>query len=393
MEDGVESMSLVELFCGTGGFSRGAHAAGFHVAAAYDLDPILTSSYPLNFPDTKLFHRDIATLTGAEIRADIGGEAFGVFGGPPCQGFSEMGRRDTQDPRRQLLSHFFRIVAELDPVFFVMENVRGLAYPGSRAVLDEALTYVETRYDILGPHVWDASQFGAATKRNRMFVIGIRRDLEAPVTLQDMQQRERRAATVREALADLKHLRPIEEAPDQPGFDRWKLDRPGRPNAYAGSLRAKDRIATGHRPTEHTPAVANRFKSVPPGGFDRIGRHPRLALGGQCPTLRAGTGADRGSFQSVRPIHPELDRVITVREAARLQGFPDHHLFHPTVWHSFRMIGNSVSPIMAEAVFIAIRDRLAQADINAASCESVESVFAHEVADEQGDHAFAKAAK
>jgi DNA (cytosine-5)-methyltransferase 1 len=92
--------------------------------------------------------------------------------------------------------------------------------------------------------------------------------------------------------------------------------------------------------------------------MDKIGRHPRLAWGGQCPTLRAGTGADRGSYQSVRPIHPSENRVITVREAARLQGFPDSHLFHPTVWHSFRMIGNSVSPIIAKAVFQAIRSKV-----------------------------------
>lgn len=143
-------MKLVELFCGTGGFSRGAHAAGFDVEAAYDLDPILTSSYPLNFPDTKLFHRDVASLTGEVIRADIGGEAFGVFGGPPCQGFSDMGKRDRNDPRRALLGHFFRIVSELDPVFFVMENVRGLAYQDARPVLDDALKFVAPNVSGLG---------------------------------------------------------------------------------------------------------------------------------------------------------------------------------------------------------------------------------------------------
>jgi DNA (cytosine-5)-methyltransferase 1 len=96
---------------------------------------------------------------------------------------------------------------------------------------------------------------------------------------------------------------------------------------------------------------------VEPGGVDAVGRHQRLDWRGQCPTLRAGTGSDRGSYQSVRPIHPEHDRVITVREAARLQGFPDRHMFHPTTWHSFRMIGNSVSPIIARAIFGAIAER------------------------------------
>ena len=109
---------------------------------------------------------------------------------------------------------------------------------------------------------------------------------------------------------------------------------------------------------DHKPEVASRFAAVKPGTLDKVGRHPRLAWDRQCPTLRAGTGADKGSRQAVRPLHPEEPRVITVREAARLQGFPDRHLFHPTIWHSFRMIGNSVSPIIAEAVCRAIRNKL-----------------------------------
>lgn len=168
-------MKLVELFCGCGGFSLGAHAAGFDVAAAYDIDETLTSSYPRNFPHTTLFHRDIGKLTSAEIREAVSGEIGGIFGGPPCQGFSDIGRRQRDDPRRKLLSHFFRIVVEVRPTFFVMENVRGLAYVDCLPVLDEALARLDGEYHILGPHIWDASAFGAATRRNRVFVIGMRR--------------------------------------------------------------------------------------------------------------------------------------------------------------------------------------------------------------------------
>ncbi len=351
-------MKLVELFCGCGGFSRGAHDAGFEVAAAYDVDSILTSSYERNFPNTKLFIRDVALLTGAEICADVGEKPFGIFGGPPCQGFSDIGKRDLNDPRRGLLGHFFRIVAEIRPAFFVMENVRGLAYRDNRPVLDAALAKVERWYDILEPKVWDSSEFGAATKRNRMFVIGVRKGLQSPVRSEHLEARKRKPATVKQAIADLASAREIKPTEDLPGFDRWKIVRRGATSPYAWSLRASDDIFTGHRPTQHTSKVIERFSGVGQGQFDKVGRHPRLAWTGQCPTLRAGTGADLGSFQSVRPIHPEEDRVITVREGARLQGFPDSHVFHPTVWHSFRMIGNSVSPIMAEAVFSTIRDRL-----------------------------------
>lgn len=353
-------MKLVELFCGCGGFSRGAHDAGFDIAAAYDIDPILTSSYPTNFPNTVLRHRDVAQLTGAQIAIDVGGEVFGIFGGPPCQGFSEIGRRDPNDPRRELLGHFFRIVAELRPTFFVMENVRGLAYPSAKPVLDAALASVRDDYDLLGPTIWDASAFGAATKRSRMFVIGIRKDREAPLTDGHVSALRQLPATVSDALSDLAGARETGACAASLAVDRWRIDPSREASNYATTLRSEDLTFTGHKTTEHTAKVVARFAAVLPGGYDKVGRHPRLDLDGQCPTLRAGTGVELGSFQSVRPIHPTENRVITVREGARLQGFPDCHVFHKTIWHSFRMIGNSVSPIMAKAVFVAIRDHLVE---------------------------------
>src|SRR4051794_4910862 len=117
---------IVDLFSGCGGFSLGAHAAGLPPDVAFDIDPILTSSFGYNFPKTKLLLADISSLDGAQIESAAGGKIEGVFGGPPCQAFSSMGHRKVDDPRRSLLGHFFRIVAELQPSFFVMENVKGL---------------------------------------------------------------------------------------------------------------------------------------------------------------------------------------------------------------------------------------------------------------------------
>lgn len=333
----------------------GAHRAGFHVAAAFDNDPILSSSYPSNFPNTRLFLRDVATLTGDDLTEAAGGQIHGIFGGPPCQGFSTMGKRDPADPRRELLDHFFRLVSEAKPTFFVMENVTGLGAASSIGILNNALLRVKKEYFLLGPCIWDASEFGAATKRPRLFVIGVRRGISDPITLEDINSQKRPAASVKTAIGDLKGA--IEEG-EQNGFDYWRIIDTAISNKYIEKLRAPDLRFTGHRPTCHTAGVIERFAKVAPGSIDGVGRHPRLSWDGQCPTLRAGTGADRGSYQSVRPIHPDLPRVITVREAARLQGFPDSHLFHPTVWHSFRMIGNSVSPIIAEAIFSAIAQKV-----------------------------------
>lgn len=354
------NMRLVELFCGTGGFSRGAHLAGFDVAAAFDIDEILSSSYASNFPNTKLVRYDVAKLTAERLEREAGGPVDGIFGGPPCQGFSDIGRRDITDVRRKLLWHFFRLVREVQPTFFVMENVRGLLYPENVGELEAAIELVSDMYDVSDPQVWDSSQFGAATKRNRLFVVGMHRDRADPVTPEDIAVWKRPAATVRHAIADLQSASFVGH--DEDGFDWWRIEKRGRPYDYAVPLRIRDRKLvgrfTGNRITAHTPKVIERFSDVPQGGMEKVGRHPRLSWAGQCPTLRAGTGVDRGSYQSVRPIHPEEDRVITVREGARLQGFPDCHKFHPTVWHSFRMIGNSVSPIMAQAVFRAVSAKL-----------------------------------
>ena len=356
-------MKAVELFCCSGGFSLGAHAAGFDVACAYDFDPILTSSWTTNFPDTKLKLRDVSELSGAEVRADAGGEIDLLFGGPPCQGFSAMGRRDKSDQRRKLLHHFFRLVGELRPSAFVMENVKGLGFKDAKGELDEALTQVPNYYTISPPMILDAADFGAATKRQRLFLIGYDPSRCGQIDFEALETRKDEPTTVMQAIRDLAGARQLGDA----AGDCWKLRDASEGSGYAKQLQSDDKTFTGNRLTAHTEVVVDRFSKVPQGGLDKIGRYPRLSWEGQCPTLRAGTGADRGSYQAVRPLHPEEDRVITVREAARLQGFPDGHKFHDTIWHSFRMIGNSVSPIIAREILTVVAEAIERGPMAAAA--------------------------
>lgn len=343
-------MRIVDLFCGTGGFSRGAHLAGLKVVRAYDNDPVLTYSFARNFPDTPLTLADISDLSGADVLRHADSPIDGLIGGPPCQGFSMIGRRDAKDPRSALVNHFFRLVAELLPTFFAMENVVGISQGESRRILDAGLERVPGHYQVSDPIVLDAADFGAPTQRRRVFVIGVDNRRGSMPDIDAM--RTEPGVTVRDAIEDISNA--VCAGTDEAGFDLWQLPDDSSLSKYAIAMRSADSRFTGNRRTRHCERVRNRFSELEPGATDRVGRHHRLDWNGRCPTLRAGTGSDKGSYQSVRPIHPDEPRVITVREAARLQGFPDSHRFHPTIWHSFRMIGNSVSPFMGSAVLSAV---------------------------------------
>jgi len=346
---------IVDLFSGCGGFSLGAHQSGFDVVCAYDIDEVLTSSFSYNFPNTKLLIGDICDLSGNAVVETANGKVDGIIGGPPCQGFSDIGRRQPGDPRSRLLREYFRLVREVGPSFFAMENVRGLGYANARGMLEDALELVMDDYGVFGPVLLNSADFGAATSRPRLFVVGIHKDEGDSLAMCDLEPRMVPASSVREAISDLEGAVAVDP---ENGFDLWRITKRGRPFEYARRLRSGNGLFSGHRKTIHSKTVVARFDSVEPGGVDLVGRHPRLDWEGQCPTLRAGTGPDRGSHQSIRPIHPEHARVITVREAARLQGFPDEHRFHYTFWHSFRMIGNSVSPIMANVLLSAIGEKM-----------------------------------
>jgi len=229
--------------------------------------------------------------------------------------------------------------------------------------LDEALKQVPVHYAVSPRMILDAANFGAATKRQRLFVIGYDPTRCDRIDFKALQERRDTPTSVKDAIGDLAGAQPIGDSDS----DAWLLTDSCSASEYAAKLRSLARTFTGNRRTAHTQAVVDRFSKVPQGGLDKVGRYPRLSWQGQCPTLRAGTGADKGSYQSVRPLHPEENRVITVREAARLQGFPDDHVFHETIWHSFRMIGNSVSPIIAREILIFVSEAIERGPMAAAA--------------------------
>lgn len=372
-------LTCVDLFSGCGGFGLGAEMSGFDIVGAVDIDADLQSAYRLNFPRTHTFQADIAKLEKSawsfvlgrgDRRLDL------LIGGPPCQGFSRMGKHQRDDPRNTLIGHFFRHVQMLCPRMFVMENVEGLMDKAKIGFLHDALADLPAWYRIVGPLVVNAADLGAPTTRKRVIVVGYDiRDVD-PIEIADIEKLKRpERVTVREAISDL----PSPISDNKRILDFGWVPYPGKENrplsAYAAQCRTlPDRPIGGHDAltemihgrvsglfaTEHSSKVADRFIETAQGAVEPVSRYPKLAWSGQCPTLRAGTGAEKGSFQAMRPIHPTQPRVITVREGARLQGFPDWFMFHPTKWHSFRMIGNSVSPIVSASILSLLSTKSAQ---------------------------------
>jgi DNA (cytosine-5)-methyltransferase 1 len=256
-----------------------------------------------------------------------------------------------------------------------MENVEGLLDDGQITVLTDALETLATKYRVLSPFMVNAAHFGAATNRHRVVVIGYDPKEIDPLIVPMFQPKpSTHSATVRQAISDLPT--PIAESKDEEasfGWAKYPSGDPANLSKYARRLRMppvsglgwktaiemhKDGYISGLTSTRHSFAVASRYASIPGGKSDPITKSYRLIWDGQCPTLRAGTGRDKGAFQAVRPLHPGNGRVITVREAARLQVFPDWFVFHPTKWHSFRMIGNSVSPAVSHGILGAIAAKM-----------------------------------
>lgn len=348
----------IDLFCGAGGLSLGFEQAGFEAVAAIDSNPVNISTYSQNFPSTKTICADISEISGAQITNECGlsvDQIEVVFGGPPCQGFSMIGKRDVTDPRNALISEFCRLVAELRPRYFVMENVAGLTHSTSRPVLDGALERLRIEgYNWVSPiQILDAQNFGVPQRRRRVFVMGFRAD-EKPMTY---PKRQSGGATVWDAISDLRELASRRKLFSSDVF----IGRLGAPSAYSARLRANKQATqlTGCLLCRHRREVTLRFRHTRPGRTERISRFSRLKKNAVAPTLRAGTPRSHGSFTAARPIHPTQPRCITVREAARLHSFPDWFQFHHTQWHGFQQVGNSVPPRLARAVADCVRRALA----------------------------------
>jgi DNA (cytosine-5)-methyltransferase 1 len=365
----------IDLFAGAGGMSLGFEQAGFEIAAAVEIDPIHCAVHSYNFPDTPILAQSVSNVSAAQIRlkAGIGNRRVDcVFGGPPCQGFSMMGQRILDDPRNQLVLEFVRLVKDLDARTFVFENVKGLTVGQHKKLLHELVGAFEgVGYEVRQPWtVLNANQFGVPQSRERLFLYGAKCGERMPLypeplfsspSCRKMNSNLPIGPSCNDALADI---------PDCDSFesllcsDSTKFVPIKSASSYASELRCESdeawhagykrewdqHVLTSSMRTGHSTISKRRFFETKEGEVEPISRFYRLSSNGVSNTLRAGTDGARGAFTSPRPIHFKYHRCITVREMARLHGFPDWFRFHATKWHGARQIGNAVPPPLARAV-------------------------------------------
>lgn len=364
----------IDLFAGAGGMSLGFEQAGFDVVAAVEIDPVHCATHHYNFPECAVIPSSVTAVTGDDIRAVAGigdRNVDVVFGGAPCQGFSMIGQRALDDPRNSLVRDFVRIVHELRANYFVFENVKGLTLGKHRKFLEEVIEAFENGGEyrvVLKEKVLNAANFGVPQNRHRLFLMGARKGYVLPSyplatthAAGTSNCGTPEGPTCSDALDDL---------PNAEAFDvLWESDEVltedwGKPSPYAADLRCttNDAWQFGHPRdwdqnrltssllTSHTDISRRRFAETEGGKVEPISRFFKLAAEGRSNTLRAGTDSARGAFTSPRPIHHRYPRCVTVREMARLHGYPDWFRFHETKWHGARQIGNSVPPPLARAV-------------------------------------------
>lgn len=391
--------AVLDLFAGAGGFSLGFHWAGFQTAVAIDHDTVAVETLQANFAHygTLALLRDIARLAPERLEEDLrhlnrATEFDVIIGGPPCQGWSRVGRgklrslkakRDRatdSDPRNHLYRNFLRMVAHFRPKVAVMENVAGmLSHNGKNVAESVAKDLKEIGY-LVNWALLDASDFGVPQVRKRLIFVGVRRDLGLaftfPRTLSEGGVPLHPLATVHDAIGDLPIIRN--------GSKKWirPYDAKRGTSAYAQRMRREVDQATifDHVCRTHNDDDLEAFRLLREGGWyrdlpKRLKRYREDIFDDKYKKLYWSEPSwcvtAHLSKDCYTHIHPSQARTISVREAARLQSFPDSFYFGGNMGNKFQMIGNAVPPLMAECIGLAIAEQIFRRGLKSADNRSV----------------------
>lgn len=385
------TLTMIDLFAGAGGLSEGLSEAGFHSLFASEIMPTYAATYQKNHPSAKVLTADIRTLDAEEVRKELGlerGELDLLAGGPPCQGFSiNAPVRSILDQRNHLFKEYLRFVDAFAPRAILIENVPGLVSFEHGATLHAILDALAELGYGAGVHILGAAYYGVPQMRWRTIILGLRgKSLPSyafpepafhapikpnfattfdghPLVKMPPEKASVRFATVQEAIGDLPPLKcgergtAVKEYACAPTCEYQRRSRMGSSGVY------------NHEAPRLSKENQERLKYIRPGGnwtdipdvllpagmkrarkSDHTKRYGRVTPDGLASTILTKCDPHWGAY-----FHYSQDRSFTVREAARIQSFPDHFIFLGTQVQQFAQVGNAVPPLLAEAVGISLK--------------------------------------
>ena len=359
-------MNVIDLFAGCGGLSLGFMKAGYTIKKAVEYDPKIAQTYKVNHPEVNVIVDDIANVDALGFLSQ--GDADIIIGGPPCQGFSMAGARIRHgfidDPRNYLFKHYFNIVKAVRPRVFVMENVKGMKTMQGGRIFEEILRLFSDPEETDGcPYnlfykVIKASDFGVPQKRERLIIIGtIIPDVpfdflwnKTREDILDIYPSFFESTTVRDAINNL----PAVTA-------NGVIDNPIPITPYQQYLSCKACTITNHTQSNHSKIAVARMHQIGGGqNYTKLneeinsvhsGSYGRLVWDEPAATITTRFDTPAGG----RFIHPDEDRTLSPREAARIQSFPDEFVFTGTRREISRQIGNAVPPKVSYFLSLFIR--------------------------------------
>lgn len=346
-----DSLKIIDLFCGAGGLSLGFEKAGFESILAIDMWPQAIETFNYNRKNNPVgIVADISKINDNFVKEKIGKKINGIVGGPPCQGFSLAGKRSVSDIRNQLYKDYFRVLKTINPDFFVMENVSGiLNLDDGNFKNDIMLQSQEAGYDIYYKKLL-ASDYGVPQNRVRVFFVGIKKELNKGEFR--FPKKVDKKISCEEALSDLPLFHESPRATEYASKSN---------NDYQKEMRKSSKVVYNHENTNHTDITRSLIKLIPEGG----------SIKSLSPELRGNRKYDSLLRRMKRNepsntidtghrtyFHYAEDRIISVRESARLQSFPDHYFFTGAKQSQYKQVGNAVPPKLAEKVAESIIDYL-----------------------------------
>jgi len=341
----------IDLFSGAGGMSLGAETAGIDVQQVIESDKYAAATYLANNQlKHGMFNDDIRLFRPKKIAGrDNGGLV--VFGGPPCQGFSTSNQRtrSLDNENNWLFKEFIRVVNEYRPDWFIFENVKGILETENGVFVEQIVEQFQKLGYTVSSQLLDATGFGIPQRRARFFIVG---NLQGK-TFEFPLPTHKKAVTVAQALNDLPIL-------SNGASECYLKYRKPATNKYAKLLRNADKGCFNNLVTRNGDLIIERYKHIPQGGnWENI---PDRLMSNYTDKTRCHTGIYRrlelnkpsvviGNYRKNMLIHPTEARGLSVREAARLQSFPDNFVFKGTIGFQQQQVGNAVPPLLAKVLF------------------------------------------